>query len=98
MNKKKKTMKKILAPPTRSHVISLRITDEEREVVDRARRKKKMSVSALMREAFLQVLAEASPPTPILAVEKEKKVIRRRSTPVTHTCPHCLATIMKEVA
>ncbi len=61
--------------PTLNHVISLRITDDEREVIDSVRRKKKMSVSTIMREAFLLVLSQTqtAPPAKVMTVRRPRR-------------------------
>ncbi len=47
--------------PSLKHVISLRITDDEREFLDKVKRKTKVSISSVMREAFLQVISQSAP-------------------------------------
>ncbi len=47
--------------PSLKHVVSLRITDDEREFLDKVKRKTKVSISSVMREAFLQVISQAVP-------------------------------------
>ena len=55
-------MRRTKKKPSLKHVVSLRITDDEREFLDVLKRKTKVSISSVMREAFLQLLSELPHP------------------------------------
>lgn len=55
-------MRRTKKKPSLKHVVSLRITDDEREFLDDVKQKTKVSISRVMREAFLQLLSELPHP------------------------------------
>jgi hypothetical protein len=67
------------------HVVSLRITDDEREFLDTVKLKTKVSISSVMREAFLQLLSQSAEPSCLPLPASPEKVVppcRPRNSPL----------------